>query len=57
MKISFNKPSISIELCNSMIVKAIKKAEQLEIGISITIVDESGVTKAFSRMERPIDIC
>jgi len=34
-----------------MIVKAIKKAEQLEIGISITIVDESGVTKAFSRMD------
>jgi len=52
MKTSFNKKSISIEVCNLMIAKAMLKAEQLEIGVSITIVDESGVLKAFSRMDK-----
>ena len=35
-----------------MILAAIAKAEVLKIGIAVTIVDESGVLKAFFRMDQ-----
>ncbi len=51
MRNIFNKSSITIELCNKMIEKAFGKAKEFKMNISLTIVDESGLTKAFSRMD------
>jgi len=47
----FEKKSISNELCSLMIEKAFEKARELNIGISVSIVDESGVAKSFARMD------
>jgi len=47
----FEKKSVSSGLCNSMIEKAFEKAGALNIGISVSIVDESGVAKSFARMD------
>lgn len=49
---SILKKSISYESCMVMSESAIKKAEELKINISITFVDESGVLKAFFRMDK-----
>lgn len=51
MNKTFDKKSVTAELCSSMINAAQKKAAELGLGISISIVDESGVPKAFSRMD------
>ena len=51
MKKSISKESISYQLCNLMVGKAMQKAEELGIAISISIVDESGVVKFFNRMD------
>jgi uncharacterized protein GlcG (DUF336 family) len=51
MEKSFQKLSITGELAFAMIRAAEKRAGQIGIRISITIVDESGVLKAFSRMD------
>jgi len=48
----FTKISLSIGACQAMADAAAAKAEQLGIAISITIVDESGVIKFFSRMDK-----
>jgi len=58
MRNLFEKKSITIALCNKMIENAIEKAAGLNIGISITIVDESGITKSFARMDNapPISV-
>lgn len=48
---SINKKSLSYETCLIMGEAAIKKAEELNIKISITFLDESGVLKAFFRMD------
>lgn len=45
------KKSLSHDSCMVMADAAITKAEELNINISITFVDESGVLKAFSRMD------
>ena len=50
-KHTFSKESISSSLCMAMIENAFAKAKELEMGIAVTIVDESGVTKAFHRMD------
>ncbi|HIA37293.1 MAG TPA: heme-binding protein [Flavobacteriales bacterium] len=51
MSIIFEKESISATICTEMIGKAVTKAQEIGFGISITIVDEGGVTKAFHRMD------
>lgn len=58
MEHSFEKRSVSIETAWEMIKAAEQKAMELGLGISTTIVDESGVIKAFSRMDNapPITI-
>jgi uncharacterized protein GlcG (DUF336 family) len=48
---SFEKRSVSIDLARRMIEAAEKKAQDLGIRIATTILDESGVMKAFSRMD------
>ncbi len=48
---TFIKESVSAYLCNRMIEKAFAKATELKMGIAVTIVDESGVAKAFQRMD------
>ncbi len=45
------KKSLSYDSCITMTKVAIDKAEELKIKISITFVDESGIQKAFSRMD------
>ena len=47
----FEKRSVSADQCAEMIAKAVAKANEIGFGISITIVDESGVVKAFHRMD------
>ena len=47
----FEKQSITADKCAEMVTKAIAKANEIGFGISITIVDESGVVKAFQRMD------
>ena len=45
------KKSITALLAKQMIDAAAQKAEEIGMSIAITIVDESGVLKAFSRMD------
>ena len=45
------KKSITALLATQMIDAAAQKAEEIGMSIAITIVDESGVLKAFSRMD------
>lgn len=45
------KKSLSYESCMIMARGAIAKAEELQIHIAISFVDESGVLKAFLRMD------
>jgi uncharacterized protein GlcG (DUF336 family) len=51
MNVSFEKKSITAEAAKQMLNAAEKKAADLGIGISVYIVDESAVLKAFSRMD------
>jgi uncharacterized protein GlcG (DUF336 family) len=51
MNTNFQKKSISAEAARQMLIEAEQKAVQLGIRISCYIVDESGVLKAFSRMD------
>ena len=48
---TFNKTSISYELAWRLIEAAMGKAREIGLGISACIVDESGVLKAFGRMD------
>jgi uncharacterized protein GlcG (DUF336 family) len=48
---TFSKPSISTDLAHRMIAAAEDKARELGLAMNIAIVDESGVLKAFSRMD------
>jgi uncharacterized protein GlcG (DUF336 family) len=47
----FEKQSITADKCVEMVASAFAKADEIGFGISITIVDESGVLKAFQRMD------
>lgn len=47
----FEKASVSIELAMEMAKEAMKKASEIGLKISVSIVDESGVEKAFARMD------
>lgn len=48
---TFSKASISSELAHRMIIAAEAKAREIGVPMNIAIVDESGVLKAFSRMD------
>jgi uncharacterized protein GlcG (DUF336 family) len=47
----FEKASVSIDLAIEMAKEAMKKASEFGLKISVSIVDESGVEKAFARMD------
>ena len=51
MAATFNRPSVSTELAREMILAAERKAQEMGHPFVIAIVDESGVLKAFSRMD------
>ena len=48
---TISKKSISSILASQMVDGATKKATELGLGIAVTIVDESGILKAFQRMD------
>jgi uncharacterized protein GlcG (DUF336 family) len=48
---TFQKPSVSTDLAHRMIAAAEEKARELGVPMNIAVVDESGVLKAFSRMD------
>jgi uncharacterized protein GlcG (DUF336 family) len=48
---TFQKQSVSTELAQRMISAAEEKARALGVPMNIAVVDESGVLKAFSRMD------
>jgi uncharacterized protein GlcG (DUF336 family) len=48
---TFQKQSVSTDLARRMIVAAEEKARELGVPMNIAVVDESGVLKAFSRMD------
>ncbi|MGH9069105.1 MAG: GlcG/HbpS family heme-binding protein [Acidimicrobiales bacterium] len=48
---TFEKQSITAELAARMIAAAEAKARQIGVPMNIALVDESGVLKAFSRMD------
>lgn len=51
MESTFEKKSISIHSANKMIEAAHSKAGEIGFAITVTIVDESGIQKAFGRMD------
>jgi uncharacterized protein GlcG (DUF336 family) len=51
MSQTFQKPSISIETAQRMIAAAEVKAKEMKHPFVIAVCDESGVLKAFSRMD------
>lgn len=51
MKNSFEKRTIKIDTAFRLIDAAQEKAKEIGIAIAVAIVDESGVIKAFSRMD------
>jgi uncharacterized protein GlcG (DUF336 family) len=48
---TFQKPSVSADLARRMIAAAEDKARQIGVAMNIAVVDESGILKAFSRMD------
>jgi uncharacterized protein GlcG (DUF336 family) len=48
---TFQKKSVSTDLARRMITAAEEKARDLGVPMNIAVVDESGVLKAFSRMD------
>jgi uncharacterized protein GlcG (DUF336 family) len=48
---TFDRPSVSAELAKTMIEAAERKADEMGHPFVVAIVDESGVLKAFSRMD------
>src|SRR3954452_4839506 len=50
---TFPKASITAEAAHQAIAAAEAKAREIETPMDIAIVDESGVLKAFSRMDGP----
>ena len=48
---SYTRASITAELARALIAAAEQKAAEIGLKISTTIVDESGVLKAFGRMD------
>jgi uncharacterized protein GlcG (DUF336 family) len=48
---TFDRRSISSDLCHRVIAAAEDKARQIGVPMVIAVVDESGVLKAFSRMD------
>lgn len=48
---TFQKPSISTDLAHRIVAAAEAKAAEMGIPFVIAVVDESGVLKAFSRMD------
>jgi len=51
MAATFERPSVTTELARAMIVAAEQKAAQMGHAFAIAVVDDSGVLKAFSRMD------
>jgi uncharacterized protein GlcG (DUF336 family) len=51
MSETFNKPSISTELAHRIVAAAETKAKEMAHPFVIAVCDESGVLKAFSRMD------
>src|SRR5450631_3135083 len=51
MSETFNKPSISTELAHRIVAAAEAKAKEMAHPFVIAVCDESGVLKAFSRMD------
>ncbi len=51
------KPSVSAETAKELIDAAERKAREIEVPMVIAIVDESGVLKAFSRMDGAPLLC
>jgi len=51
MNYSFTKQTITFQLAQKMINAAFTKASEIGFGISVTIVDESGINKLFARMD------
>ena len=51
MAATFERPSVSIELAKAMIEAAEQKAAEMGHPFVIASVDDSGVLKAFSRMD------
>lgn len=48
---TFEKPSITAELADAVILAAAKKASEIDVPMVIAVVDESGVLKSFLRMD------
>ena len=48
---TFEKISVSHELARKMIEASMDKAKEIGLAISVCIVDESGILKAFGRMD------
>jgi uncharacterized protein GlcG (DUF336 family) len=51
MAATFDRPSVSTELAHAMIDAAERKAAEMGHPFVIAVVDDSGVLKAFSRMD------
>src|SRR5689334_9551745 len=51
MPATFERPSVTTELARAMIEAAEQKADQMGHAFVIAVVDDSGVLKAFSRMD------
>ena len=51
MAATFERPSVTTELARAMIVAAEQRAAQMGHAFVIAIVDDSGVLKAFSRLD------
>lgn len=48
---TYEKPSITVELANKIIQAAAKKSTEIGVPMVIAVVDESGILKAFQRMD------
>lgn len=51
MKPTYNRPSISLELAQEIVNRAVEQALEDGGAFVVSVVDESGVQKAFARMD------
>jgi uncharacterized protein GlcG (DUF336 family) len=51
MSATYNRPSITLELAQEIVNRAVKQAVEDGGAFVVSVVDESGVQKAFPRMD------
>ncbi len=48
---TFNSPSVALNAANELVNAAVQKATEMKLPVAVAVVDQSGILKAFARMD------